>query len=100
MLILEKARKHANQLNYDRDADDIWALFKLFPVAVLVAYFNCHPSSCTGTGTQTYKEKSLYGMDGYNLNHMFASLKLSKQVGTYLDIVNILTDAFPKTSNV
>ena len=31
---------------------------------------------------------------------MFASQKLNKQVGTYLDIVNILTDAFPKTSNV
>ena len=57
-------------------------------------------SSCTGTGTQTYKEKSLYGTDWYNLNLMFASLKLNKQVGTYLDIVNILTDAFPKTSNV
>ena len=67
-----ESEEAANQLNYDRDADDIWALFKLFPVAVLVAYFNCHHLALE-LGLKLTKRNLCMGWMG-NLNLMFASL--------------------------
>ena len=100
MLILEKARKHANQLNYDRDADDIWALFKLFPVAVLVAYFNCHHLALELGLKLTKRNLSVWDVWVISILCLLLCSQTSRLVNIYLDVVNILTDAFPKTSNV